>query len=178
MRRYFMTIPEAAQLVLQAFSIGKGGEVFVLEMGEPVRIAELAENLILLSGLQPGQDIEIQYTGLRPGEKMFEELNLQDEHLVPTSHAKIRSYVGNHNLDVRQIKAFLLRLQQITEVQDVANLVLTLKELVPDYNPSSQLLETALSTKSDHGGPAKSQIPRGQDESVQMANLAQAPRMI
>ncbi len=97
-----MTIPEAAQLVLQAFSIGKGGEVFVLEMGEPVKIAELAKNLILLSGLQPGRDIEIQYTGLRPGEKMFEELNLDDENLIPTSHVKIMSYVGNHCLSVRQ----------------------------------------------------------------------------
>ncbi len=94
MRRYFMTIPEAAQLVLQAFSIGKGGEVFVLDMGEPVKIVDLARNLILLSGLQPERDIKIQFTGLRPGEKLFEELNLQDEHLVPTSHAKIRSYVS------------------------------------------------------------------------------------
>jgi FlaA1/EpsC-like NDP-sugar epimerase len=178
MRRYFMTIPEAAQLVLQAFSIGKGGEVFVLEMGEPVRIAELAENLILLSGLQPGQDIEIQYTGLRPGEKMFEELNLQDEHLIPTSHAKIRSYVGNHNRDVGQIKAFLLRLQQITEGQDVANLVLLLKELVPDYNPSSQLLETALSAKPDYASPAKIQIPGGHAESVPISNIAQAPSVL
>jgi FlaA1/EpsC-like NDP-sugar epimerase len=176
MIRYFMTIPEAAQLVLQAFSIGKGGEVFVLDMGEPVRIVDLAENLILLSGLQLGQDIEIRYTGIRPGEKMFEELNLQDEHLLPTSHAKIRSYVGNHNRDVRQIKAFLLRLQQITEEQDVANLVLLLKELVPDYNPGAELLKTALSTKPDYACPAKIQIPGGQDESVPMANLAQAPR--
>jgi FlaA1/EpsC-like NDP-sugar epimerase len=170
-----MTIPEAAQLVLQAFSIGKGGEVFVLEMGEPVRIAELAENLILLSGLQPGQDIEIQYTGLRPGEKMFEELNLQDEHLIPTSHAKIRSYVGNHNLDVRQIKAFLLHLQQITEAQDVANLVLLLKELVPDYNPGAELLKTALSTKPDYACLAKIQIPGGHAESFPTTNIAQAP---
>jgi FlaA1/EpsC-like NDP-sugar epimerase len=172
-----MTIPEAAQLVLQAFSIGKGGEVFVLEMGEPVRIAELAENLILLSGLQPGQDIEIQYTGLRPGEKLFEELNLQDEQLIPTSHTKIRSYVGNHNRDVRQIKAFLLRLQQITEGQDVANLVLLLKELVPDYNPGAELLKTALSTKPNHACPAKIQIPGDQDESVPTVNFAQATRV-
>jgi FlaA1/EpsC-like NDP-sugar epimerase len=155
MTRYFMTIPEASQLVLQAFSIGKGGEVFVLEMGEPVRIADLAKNLILLSGLQPGREIEIQYTGLRPGEKMFEELNLQDELLIPTSHAKIRSYVGNHIRDLKQIKAVLLRLQKISEDQDIANLVLLLKELIPDYNPGAELLKAALSTKTDHAVRAK-----------------------
>jgi FlaA1/EpsC-like NDP-sugar epimerase len=155
MCRYFMTIPEAAQLVLQAFSIGKGGEVFVLEMGEPVKIADLAKNLILLSGLQPERDIEIQYTGLRPGEKMYEELNLRDENLIPTSHAKIRSYVCQQKLDAMQIKASLHRLQAIAEEQDVANLVLLLKELIPDYNPCSQLLKTALSTKTSHDVRAK-----------------------
>lgn len=155
MTRYFMTIPEASQLVLQAFSIGKGGEVFVLEMGEPVRIADLAKNLILLSGLQPGREIEIQYTGLRPGEKMFEELNLQDELLIPTSHAKIRSYIGNHIKDLKQIKAVLLRLQKISEEQDIANLVLLLKELIPDYNPGAELLKAALSTKTDRTVRAK-----------------------
>jgi FlaA1/EpsC-like NDP-sugar epimerase len=155
MTRYFMTIPEASQLVLQAFSIGKGGEVFVLEMGEPVRIADLAKNLILLSGLQPGREIEIQYIGLRPGEKMFEELNLQDELLIPTSHAKIRSYVGNHIRDLKQIKAVLLRLQKISEEQDIANLVLLLKDLIPDYNPGADLLKAALSTKTDRTVQAK-----------------------
>ncbi len=178
MRRYFMTIPEASQLVLQAFSIGKGGEVFVLEMGEPVRIAELAENLILLSGLQPGQDIDIQYTGLRPGEKMFEELNLQDEQLIPTSHAKIRSYVGYHHWDIRQITTFLFRLQQITEKQDIANLVLLLKELVPDYNPGAELLKTAFSAKPNYAQPARVQVPGAQEESFPMFNFAHAIRTI
>jgi FlaA1/EpsC-like NDP-sugar epimerase len=154
MSRYFMTIPEASQLVLQAFSIGTGGEIFVLDMGEPVKIADLARSLILLSGLQPGYDIEIRYTGLRPGEKMFEELNLQDERLVPTSHPKIRSYVSNQNLDALHIQASLRNLHQITERQDVANLVLTLKELIPDYNPGSELLKTAMSSKSSHVGLA------------------------
>jgi FlaA1/EpsC-like NDP-sugar epimerase len=152
MTRYFMTIPEAAQLVLQAFSIGKGGEVFVLEMGEPVKIMDLAKNLILLSGFQPERDIEIQITGLRSGEKMFEELNLQDEHLIPTSHAKIRSYVCHQNLDAMQIKASMQRLQAIVEGQDIANLVLLLKELVPDYNPGAELLKTALAIKPHNAG--------------------------
>jgi FlaA1/EpsC-like NDP-sugar epimerase len=171
MTRYFMTIPEAAQLVLQAFSIGKGGEVFVLEMGEPVKIADLAKNLILLSGLQPERDIEIHFTGLRPGEKMFEELNLQDEHLIPTSHAKIRSYVCHQNLDAMQIKASLQRLQAIVEGQDVANLVLLLKELVPDYNPGTELLKTALSIKPYNADPGKIPVHRAQTETPVVAKL-------
>jgi FlaA1/EpsC-like NDP-sugar epimerase len=171
MTRYFMTIPEAAQLVLQAFSIGKGGEVFVLEMGEPVKIADLAKNLILLSGLQPERDIEIQFTGIRPGEKMFEELNLQDEHLIPTSHAKIRSYICHQNLDAMQIKASLQRLQATIEGQDVANLVLLLKELVPDYNPGIELLKAALSIKPYDAGPNKIPVHREQTETPVVAKL-------
>lgn len=174
MTRYFMTIPEAAQLVLQAFSIGKGGEVFVLEMGEPVRIADLAKNLILLSGLQPGREIEIQYTGLRPGEKMFEELNLQDELLIATSHAKIRSYVGNHIWDMKRIKASLLRLQKISEEQDIAGLVLLLKELIPDYNPGGDLLKAALSTKTDHAVPADALVLTVHSEAPKHSKLAPA----
>ena len=89
MERYFMTIPEAAQLVLQASAIGKGGEVFMLQMGEPVRIVELAEALIALSGLKPYQDIDIVETGIRPGEKLYEELTFESEAALPTSHPKI-----------------------------------------------------------------------------------------
>ena len=174
MTRYFMTIPEAAQLVLQAFTIGKGGEVFVLEMGQPVKIVDLAKNLILLSGLQPEQDIEIQFTGLRPGEKMFEELNLQDEHLIPTSHAKIRSYVCQQNVDTLQIKAALQRLQAIVEERDVANLVLLLKELIPDYNPGTELLKTALTIKPYDVGPDKIPVCREQTDSPLVAKLTPA----
>lgn len=86
--RYFMTIPEAAQLILQASSIGKGGEIFVLDMGEPVNIKYLAEQLILLSGKKPGEDIDIVYTGMRPGEKPYEELFHHAEQLIETSHPK------------------------------------------------------------------------------------------
>jgi FlaA1/EpsC-like NDP-sugar epimerase len=154
MTRYFMTIPEASQLVLQASTIGEGGEVFVLDMGEPVKIVDLAKNLILLSGFQPDRDIKIQFTGLRPGEKLFEELNLQDECLVPTSHAQIRSYVSPNAVDVGQMKLFLQNLHQIVDQREVARLVLLLKEMVPEYNPGSQLLKLAFSIESNHTKPS------------------------
>jgi len=89
MRRYFMTIPEAVQLVLQAGAIGKGGEVFVLDMGEPVKIMDLATDLIRLSGLEVGTDIEIRFTGTRPGEKLYEELFFSSENAYPTGHPKV-----------------------------------------------------------------------------------------
>jgi FlaA1/EpsC-like NDP-sugar epimerase len=95
MRRYFMTIPEAAQLVLQAGSIGEGGEIFILDMGEPVRILDLAEEMITLTGLRPYVDMDIVFTGLRPGEKLFEELELSGEQIAKTRHPKI--YIGKLN---------------------------------------------------------------------------------
>jgi FlaA1/EpsC-like NDP-sugar epimerase len=89
MMRYFMTIPEAAQLVLQAAAIGEGGEIFILDMGEPVRILDLAKDVITLTGLKPFEDIDIEFTGLRPGEKLFEELQTLGEHVAKTRHPKI-----------------------------------------------------------------------------------------
>lgn len=175
MSRYFMTIPEAAQLVLQAFSLGEGGEVFVLDMGKPVKIVDLAKNLILLSGFQPERDIKIHFTGLRPGEKMFEELNLQDEDLISTSHPKIRSYISHHNPDATQMETILLRLKAISEERDGANLVLLLKKLIPDYNPGFQLLEAALSVKLRQTGFDKRPVRRAQIEHETVAKLTQAP---
>ncbi len=87
--RYFMTIPEAVQLVIQAGAMTKGGEIFVLDMGEPVKIVDLAKNLIKLSGFEPDVDICIEFTGLRPGEKLYEELLMSEEGLTDTSHEKI-----------------------------------------------------------------------------------------
>ena len=90
MTRFFMTIPEASQLVLQAAAMGNGGEIFVLEMGEPVKIVDLARDLIRLSGL-PEDSIEISFTGIRPGEKLYEELYFDDEETLPTAHPKLRA---------------------------------------------------------------------------------------
>jgi FlaA1/EpsC-like NDP-sugar epimerase len=157
--RYFMTIPEAAQLVLQAFSMGKGGEVFVLDMGEPVKIVDLARDLILLSGLQPDRDIHIEYSGLRPGEKLYEELNLGDEKLVPTAHTKIASFVSPMNPDPKRMRARLRELQRIADKQDVGRLILLLKELIPDYNPDSRLLEIAISRGANDSKRGEIHIP-------------------
>src|SRR5439155_22569518 len=89
MTRYFMTIPEASQLVLQAGAMGSGGEIFVLDMGEPVKIIDLAREMITLSGFRPGEDIEIVFSGIRPGEQLYEELSVKGEDMSPTRHEKI-----------------------------------------------------------------------------------------
>lgn len=141
-RRFFMTIPEAAELVLQAAAMGKDGEIFVLDMGEPVRIQDLARNLILLSGLKPDIDIRIEFSGLRPGEKLYEELSGMEEDTVPTNHSQIRIFTGTA-LPRETISRGLEELRRSTEARDAASVVLSLKELVPDYNPSSFLLRKA-----------------------------------
>jgi FlaA1/EpsC-like NDP-sugar epimerase len=138
-----MTIPEAAELVLRASALGKGGEIFVLDMGEPVRIQDLARNLILLSGFQPDVDIRIEFSGLRPGEKLYEELNGTEEDTVPTTHSKIRIFAG-YGVSHEIVSRWVEELRRATEARDAAGVVLALKELAPDYNPSSFLLRRAL----------------------------------
>ena len=144
MRRYFMTIPEASQLVLQASTMGKGGEIFVLDMGMPVKIVDLARNLILLSGLRPDKDIKIEFTGLRPGEKLYEELNSLEEDTLSTPHEKIKIFAAG-GLPSPGMESYLEVLRDICARRDLSGLVLTLKELIPDYNPSAHLLKRALS---------------------------------
>jgi FlaA1/EpsC-like NDP-sugar epimerase len=147
MQRYFMTASEAGQLVLQAFALGQGGEVFVLDMGAPVRIVDLANNLIRLSGLEAGRNIKIEITGVRPGEKLFEELKLQTEKISPTLHPMIGSVVSTEQVDAARIGVFLEELQQAVTARDAVRLILSMKKLVPDYQPSSQLLnDVGLST--------------------------------
>jgi FlaA1/EpsC-like NDP-sugar epimerase len=143
MRRYFMTIPEASQLVLQASSMGSGGEVFVLDMGQPVRIVDLARNLILLSGLRPDHDIRIEFTGPRPGEKLYEELSTLDEETLATCHEKIKIFDGN-GLPPDGMIPHLEALRRYCEDRDARALILHLKDLVPDYNPSTHILRRIL----------------------------------
>jgi FlaA1/EpsC-like NDP-sugar epimerase len=132
MTRYFMTIPEAVQLVLQAAVLGRGGEVFVLDMGEPVKIVDLARDLIRLSGLQEGSDIEIHFTGMRPGEKLFEELSRDDESLGPTTHRKVlRARLGT------VAPHFARRMESLIDAavrrEEDGALRTRIAELVPEY---------------------------------------------
>lgn len=130
--RYFMTIPEAASLILQAGAIGKGGEIFVLDMGEPVLIRELAEKLIRLSGLQPGRDIEISYTGLRPGEKLHEELFYAQEELRHTTHPKVM-LASCRAIEAEWVFQGLERLAKILEEHNQEQALDQLKMLVPEF---------------------------------------------
>jgi FlaA1/EpsC-like NDP-sugar epimerase len=147
MRRFFMTIPEAAQLVLEAGAMGAGGEIFVLEMGEPVRILDLARKLILLSGLRPETDIPIAFSGLRPGEKMYEELSAYEENTVATPHKQIRVFAGLP-MERASIERALEQLRGAVRARDAAGAIMTLKEMVPDYNPSTSVLRTVLREKA------------------------------
>jgi FlaA1/EpsC-like NDP-sugar epimerase len=132
--RYFMTIPEAVGLVLQSATQGQGGEIFVLDMGKPVRIVELARQLIELSGLRPGIDIEIEFTGLRPGEKLFEELNHDTENTVPTSHPKIMRFEGEP-LPFEVLRRGLVNIREKAANLDANEVKLEIQKLVPEYRP-------------------------------------------
>lgn len=131
--RFFMTIPEAVQLVLQAGCMGKGGEIFVLDMGEPVKILRLAENLITLSGKRPYDDIDIAFTGLRPGEKMYEELFNDTEKLSRTSHPRIRAAVSM-KLEKAYVDAQVSVIQDLIRSKDQESLLEKFHVLVPGYH--------------------------------------------
>lgn len=130
--RYFMTIPEACQLVLEAAAMGKGGEAFVFDMGKPVRIADLARQMIRLSGYEVDKDIMLQFTGLRPGEKLYEELLNEGESVLLTHHPKIK-IVRMQTLSPTVLYPAIHRLEQLLSVGDDVGLVVMLKELIPEY---------------------------------------------
>lgn len=136
--RYFMTIPEACQLVLQAGAMANGGEIFILDMGEPVKIMDLANDLIRLSGLEPGIDIPIEITGLRPGEKLFEELLIDSKKVQSTKHNKI--YIERPMLyDYYKIHNYLKILLSVLDTEDDNLIKKTLSKIVPEYKPLKYL---------------------------------------
>ena len=138
--RFFMTIPEACRLVLEAAVISTGNEIFVFDMGEPVKIDYLARRMIALAGLVPGEDIEIKYTGLRPGEKLYEEVLSNEENTIPTAHsrirvAKVRSYSYEDALTT------VNRLHELARQVDIPNMVRLMKEMVPEYKSKNSKYE-------------------------------------
>jgi FlaA1/EpsC-like NDP-sugar epimerase len=145
--RYFMTIPEACNLVLEAGSMGKGGEIFIFDMGKPVKIYDLARKMIRLSGLEPDKDIKIIETGLRPGEKLFEELLSGDENTLQTYHPKImRSKVREYEAD--HVKTLIAMLGEVLLEGSMFGIVKKMKEIVPEYISNNSVFEN-LDKKED-----------------------------
>ncbi len=136
MRRFFMTIPEAVQLVLQAAVLGHGGEVFVLDMGEPVKIVDLARDLIELSGLRVGEDIEIEFTGRRPGEKLFEELFIPGERYERTQHEKIFIAANASSFVPADLDGAVEALASVARDGDGDAILAELRGLIPEFRPT------------------------------------------
>jgi FlaA1/EpsC-like NDP-sugar epimerase len=134
MRRYFMTIPEAVSLVLQASTMGKGSEIFVLDMGRPMRILDLAENMIRLSGLNPYEDIDIQFTGLRPGEKLVEEINGAADRMLPTYHEKIMIF-EDRPLEWHSVTEWIEQLRCLLAARRETAIAAHVRRVVPEYRP-------------------------------------------
>ena len=138
--RFFMTIPEACRLVLEAATMSKGNEIFVFDMGEPVKIDYLARRMISLAGLEPDKDINIEYTGLRPGEKLYEEVLANEENTLPTPHkrirvAKVREYSYAEALD------YVERLEKLSRDVDIPAVIRLMKEMVPEYKSKNSKYE-------------------------------------
>lgn len=137
--RFFMSIPEAVCLVLQAAAMGKGGEIFVLDMGKPVRILDLAQELVCLHGLKPGQDIQIVFTGLRPGEKLSEELFFAWEKPEQTRHPKILKVNASNPPDYEKLLRNLSELEHLVREGNIDGIIMKLREIVPEFQPSKAL---------------------------------------
>jgi FlaA1/EpsC-like NDP-sugar epimerase len=157
MRRYFMTIPEAVQLLLQAAVLGHGGEVFVLDMGEPVRIVDLAADMVRLSGMQLGRDIDIVYSGVRPGEKLFEELFLGSEDFHRTGHSKIFVAAHEDRVEAQALEQVVLEVLRLAEAMRQQNTSAGMRQLLPEicrridqYQPRPVLALEARSTNGRH----------------------------
>ncbi len=147
MTRYFMTIPEASQLVLQAGVMGDDGDIFVLDMGEPVKIVDLAREMITLSGLRPGEDIEIKFTGVRPGEKLYEELSVSGENMARTRHEKI--YVWHNKMeDWPRVCRLMEEIIPLADRLSHEELRKRLADIVPEYTPGDREEDAPPSTQA------------------------------
>jgi CheY-like chemotaxis protein len=138
MTRYFMTIPDACRLILQAGAIGQGGEIFVLKMGIPVRIDSLARDMITLSGLKPDEDIRIEYVGLRPGEKLYEELITDGEGVIPTRHEKVTILSSSNHVPLVTLKKGLRKLVAAADARDAESIRDQLKQMMKEYTPQGE----------------------------------------
>lgn len=148
MIRYFMTIPEASKLVIQAGAYGKGGEVFILDMGEPVRIVDLAEDLIRLAGLEAGRDIEIKFTGIRPGEKLYEELLTASEGITATRNSKI--FIARpEEINEEELKAQVEKLEMAAKIGKPRNIIKGFQEIVPSFAPNRDMIHNDKPPRED-----------------------------
>jgi FlaA1/EpsC-like NDP-sugar epimerase len=166
MRRYFMTIPEASQLVMQAGAMGEGGEIYILDMGEPVKIVDLARDLITLSGLRPDDDVEIRFSGVRPGEKLFEELSTDAEHADKTKHPKV--FIGRTKSHAWEaVSIGLDALIALAKDAHVERVRAALGELVPEYAAARPPATRTTSPKGERAiGEDDSGLPQPQEPSV------------
>jgi len=138
--RYFMTIPEACQLVLEASAMGKGGEIFIFDMGKSIRVIDVAKNMIRLSGLEVGKDIQIKYIGLRPGEKLYEELLCDKENTLPTHHPKIMiAKVVHHDFDT--VAEYFNQFEKLIKTQNNIEIVKLMKRIIPEYKSQNSVYE-------------------------------------
>jgi FlaA1/EpsC-like NDP-sugar epimerase len=172
MTRYFMTIPEASQLVLQAGVMGADGDIFVLDMGEPVKIVDLAREMITLSGLRPGEDIEIQFTGIRPGEKLYEELSVLGENMGKTTHDKI--YVWrNKKEDWLRTCAAMEDLVANADALSPEELRQRLVDIVPEFKPDDG--SSAAASKADEAKPSSPPAADTQKGKLDSVPLGESP---
>ena len=144
MQRYFMSISEAAQLILQAGAMGAGGEIYVLDMGKPVNIQNIAYELIRLSGLEPETDIEIEYIGMRPGEKMYEELQTHEENIVDTGHDKILVLKNGQGNNWNKLLDDVSEIVDSAKYYDYKMVTQELKKFIPEYVPDTKTLKQRL----------------------------------
>ena len=178
MTRYFKTIPEAAQLVLRAGGFGENGQVYVLDMGKPVRLVDLAHDLIRLSGLEPGVDIQIQYTGVRPGEKMYEELLTAEDGTVASQHEKIFvarcSTPPADGIFTRQLESLF----DAAQMRDPAAIRQVLRQLVPTYNPDTGGVKTDAPVKNVPAPSGKAKLTSGSEARVMVGEAMGKARRV